>query len=355
MDYKKWLSLPPYGWTQQDKEQRYLPYMQMLTAHHRDHCAMYGKALKTLRYDTEPSAICDIPMIPISLFKMFSLKSIPDEEVFKTVVSSGTTGQQVSKIFLDAETAQNQQLTLYSIVKDFIGASRLPMLIIDSPSVLRSREQFNARGAAILGFSMFAKRKYYALHDDNSPNIEVIHEFCTKYANQPVLIFGFTFMIWKYFCQALAQQNISLSLPQAIVLHGGGWKKMQDQAVSPAAYKARLREQFQIRHVHNYYGMAEQTGCIYMECEHGHLHASIFSDIIIRDSKDFSVCPPGKTGMVQVLSPNTASYPGHSILTEDMGTLLGIDDCPCGRKGKYFRIDGRIPKAEIRGCSDTHA
>ena len=84
------------------------------------------------------------------------------------------------------------------------------------------------------------------------------------------------------------------------------------------------------------------------------MHASIFSDVIARNPEDFSVCPIGQKGILQVLSPMAVSYPGHSILTEDMGTILGVDDCPCGRKGKYFRIDGRIPKAEIRGCSDTH-
>ena len=49
------------------------------------------------------------------------------------------------------------------------------------------------------------------------------------------------------------------------------------------------------------------------------------------------------------------SYPGHSLLTEDEGILLGEDDCRCGRLGKYFKIVGRIKNAEIRGCSDTYA
>lgn len=353
MDYSSWLSLPPYSWTQEEKEKIYLPYFQRLTEHHRTHCALYRQALRVLGYPTAP-CLFKIPMLPISLFKTFSLKSIVETEIFKTLVSSGTTGQAVSKIYLDAATAQNQQLTLYAIIKDFLGPNRLPMLIIDSPSVLRNREQFNARGAAILGFSMFAKKKFYALTENLEPNVDVIQQFCLTYANERVLIFGFTFMIWKYFCQALSEKHLAFSFPNAFVLHGGGWKKMQDQAVSPIVYKNRLQEQFHISHVHNYYGMAEQTGCIYMECECGHLHASIFSDIIVRNPTDFSICPVGETGIVQVLSPNTASYPGHSILTEDLGTLLGIDDCPCGRKGKYFRIDGRIPKAEIRGCSDTH-
>ena len=41
------------------------------------------------------------------------------------------------------------------------------------------------------------------------------------------------------------------------------------------------------------------------------------------------------------------------LLTEDRGRTLGVDDCPCGRKGRYFEISGRISKAEVRGCSDT--
>jgi hypothetical protein len=49
------------------------------------------------------------------------------------------------------------------------------------------------------------------------------------------------------------------------------------------------------------------------------------------------------------------SYPGHVLLTEDKGVILGEDDCPCGRKGKYFKIIGRLKNAEIRGCSDTYA
>jgi hypothetical protein len=35
--------------------------------------------------------------------------------------------------------------------------------------------------------------------------------------------------------------------------------------------------------------------------------------------------------------------------------LLGVDDCPCGRRGGYFRFTSRIERAEIRGCGDTFA
>ena len=101
--------------------------------------------------------------------------------------------------------------------------------------------------------------------------------------------------------------------------------------------------------------MVEQTGSIYMECEHGHLHAPVFSDVIIRRPLDFSVADKGEKGIIQVVSILPGSYPGHALLTEDEGILLGEDDCPCGRLGKYFKIVGRMKNAEIRGCSDTYA
>ena len=110
-----------------------------------------------------------------------------------------------------------------------------------------------------------------------------------------------------------------------------------------------------LRHFLDHYGMAEQIGAIHAECECGHLHASVYSDIIPRRYKDFSPCKVGEPGILQMVSVLPHSYPGHSLISEDKGVLLGIDDCPCGRKGKYFQVLGRIKQAEIRGCSDTYA
>ena len=59
-------------------------------------------------------------------------------------------------------------------------------------------------------------------------------------------------------------------------------------------------------------------------------------------------------GIVELVSVLPTSYPGHVLFTEDEGEILGEDDCPCGRKGKYFKIYGRIKNAEVRGCSDTY-
>jgi hypothetical protein len=77
--------------------------------------------------------------------------------------------------------------------------------------------------------------------------------------------------------------------------------------------------------------------------------------VITRRTADFQPAEVGEAGIIEVVSILPASYPGHALLTEDEGIILGEDDCPCGRYGKYFQVLGRIKDAELRGCSDTYA
>ena len=130
--------------------------------------------------------------------------------------------------------------------------------------------------------------------------------------------------------------------------------KLEGEAVSKQEFKRKLRALNGIARVHDYYGMAEQTGSIFMECDQGHLHCSDYSAVLFRRVRDFSLCGVGERGLIQVMSVLPRSYPGHNLLTEDEGRLLGVDDCPCGRKGVYFEVLGRTKAAELRGCSDTY-
>lgn len=354
MSVEDMLERAPYGDEYEKKQNILLGRINELTRYHYGHCAEYQQMIDALHDGrTEYEKLSDVPFLPVQIFKKMELKSVPDIDVFKVMTSSGTTGQQVSKIFLDRETANNQQKVLTKIVSDYTGKTRMPMIILDCPSVLKNRSMFSARGAGILGFSLFGSKKIYAFDDNMELNLDEMKEFLKKYEGQTIFLFGFTYMIWQYFYKKLKDSEEYIPLEHGVLIHGGGWKKLVKEAVSKEEFKAGLKEVCGITSVHDYYGMVEQTGCIYMECEYGHLHASLFSDIIIRNMKDFSVCREGEKGAVQVISALPESYPGHSILTEDMGCVLGEDDCPCGRKGKYFSIYGRMKNAEVRGCSDT--
>ncbi|MYN46070.1 acyl-protein synthetase [Pseudoduganella sp. FT93W] len=350
------LDTPPFSLDRAHKAALYRDALGQLTAQHYAACEPYRRLLDVLHYDVQqPHAVEDIPFLPVRLFKEYDLLSVPREAVVKTMTSSGTSGQRVSKIFLDRDTSTNQTKVLTKIVADFIGKKRLPMLVIDSRAVIKDRNLFSARGAGILGFSMFGQDVTYALDEQMQLDLPTVQAFLEKHQGSPILLFGFTFMIWQHFYSALQSSGVRLPLEQGIMIHGGGWKKLIDSAVDSTTFKQRLQEVCGITRVYNYYGMVEQTGSIFMECEAGHLHASIFSDIIIRDHRDFSPLPHGQPGLVQLLSLLPSSYPGHSLLSEDLGQIIGEDDCACGRKGKYFMLHGRIKSAEVRGCSDAYA
>lgn len=346
---------PPFGLDARQKAAVLSQGLTDLTRFHYEACEPYRRVLDALGTPLdEPLAVSDIPFIPVRLFKLAELLSVPKTEVVKTMTSSGTTGQQVSKIFLDRTTSANQTKTLVKIMSEFLGPKRLPMLVIDSSAVVKDRRLFSARGAGILGFSMLGRDVTYALDENMQLNREAIDAFLERHPDEPVLMFGFTFMIWLHFYQMLKREGIRLPLDKGILLHGGGWKKLAAQQVDNDAFKAALKEVCGVEHVHNYYGMVEQTGSIYVECECGRLHAPIFSDILIRRPHDFSLASAGERGLVQLVSLLPSSYPGHSILTEDEGEYLGEDNCPCGRLGKTFLIHGRVKNAEVRGCSDTY-
>lgn len=359
MTFEEILAISPYSLNKIEKHKLLTSRLVELTRLHSHNCPEYSRLLTSIGID--PEEITDykqIPFLPVRLFKELSLRSVSEEDVVKTMTSSGTTGQAVSKIYLDKITSSNQQKAMVKIVSEFIGSGRMPMVILDCPSVIKNRLMFSARGAGILGFSIFGANKIYALDDSMKLDVERLSEFLEKYKGQKILLFGFTFMVWQHFYKELLRlkaAGITFDFSEGILIHGGGWKKLINEAVSQEEFYSRLNDVCGIKKIHDYYGMVEQTGCIYMQCECGHLHASIFSDVITRRPIDFSECEMGEKGIIQVVSTIPESYPGHSLLTEDEGIILGEDDCVCGRKGKYFKVVGRLENAEIRGCSDTYA
>ena len=358
MTFEEILNNAPYSLASEEKGKMLTERLKELTAFHQRNCPEYARMLRSIGHDEARDQYEeDIPFLPVRLFKELTLKSVPDEEVVKTMTSSGTTGQAVSKIFLDRNTSANQQKAMIKIVSDFTGSGRMPMIIIDCPSVVKNRAMFSARGAGILGFSLFGSKRIYALDDDMKLDVDTLRAFLDEHRGERIFLFGFTFMIWQHFYRELLRlrdKGTTFDLSNAIMIHGGGWKKLISEAVSREEFHKRLEDVCGLKNIHDYYGMVEQTGCIYMECECGHLHASVYSDVITRRPFDFSPCEIGESGILQVVSAIPESYPGHSLLTEDEGVVLGVDDCPCGRKGKYFKVLGRLKSAEIRGCSDTY-
>lgn len=355
MTLEELFQIPPYALAAKDKEAALSGILSELTRHHYAHCPEYRSILDTLGFDvSKPHSCAELPFLPVRLFKKYELCSVPRESVTKTLTSSGTSGQAVSKIFLDAVNVRHQSKALNEIISSFIGKQRLPLLLLDTEMVKKDRSMYSARGAGIIGFSLFGRDIAYALDANMDINLEKVSAFCEKHAAGPVLMFGYTYMIWQFVVRALEERGLRFDMKDAVLFHIGGWKKLKDQAVDALEFNRRVQGVLGHVRVYNYYGMAEQLGSVFVECEYGHMHCSNYSEVFIRRSSDFSIAEKGERGLIELLSALPTSYPGHVLLTEDEGELLGIDDCPCGRLGKYFKIHGRIKSAELRGCSDTY-
>lgn len=330
----------------------FLDEMNELCDFHFNNCEEYRLIVNRLfRGFNGAKNLEELPFIPVSVFKELDLMSVPRQEVFKTLSSSGTSGTH-SRIFLDRQNSLNQTLALKELFQEQFGQARLPMIIFDSQEQLRSSASASARKAAVIGFSAFASKRFFALGEDFEIDWNKLEENLATNSNGKVVMFGFTFMLWTHLV-INNRGNRTFNLPGGVILHGGGWKKLEGLGISKSDFKAEMKRITGASRIIDYYGMAEQAGSIFFECESGFFHESKFSSVITRDPYSLMPLEAGKTGLVQVISKLPTSYPGHSILTQDLGVLHGINDCSCKRPGRYFSIEGRMPNSQVRGCSDV--
>lgn len=343
-------SLPAAG-----KQSVLLEGLAALTEHHRARCGPYARVLAATGHPpgTRWSRVEDLPFLPVSLFKSHLLRSVEEQDVTTVMTSSGTTGQAVSRIPLDRETASLQTRALSTVLAHVIGKKRLPMLIVDSLKTIRDPRLISARGAGVLGLMRFGRDHAFLLDADMKPDPDVLKAFLDRHGGQPFLIFGFTFMAWQYLYETV--RNGGHDLSQGTLIHSGGWKKLIDLAVDNQTFKSAFAAACGLRNIYNFYGMVEQMGSIFLEGTDGFLYPPNFVDVVIRDPLTLAPQPVGTPGLVQVLSLVPRSYPGHSLLTEDLGVIHAVDPQGGDRHGKALSIIGRAPRTELRGCSDTHA
>ena len=300
----------------------------------------------------------DVPYIPVQMFKHFDLRTCPEQEIVKVLQSSGTTGGTPSRVPLDKSTTMNQIKALKTILADYLGKNRKIFLVIDHEGINSPAMAFSARTAGVRGLSIYAKKTFYLLKEEDGKlvlNLPVIRDVIENYSQEVVYAFGFTYIIWTTFFNQIQKENIRFSFKGFTLFHSGGWKKMRDLAVSKEQFSESIAQVFgaQPGTILDFYGMAEQTGIIFVDCKEGNKHVPGFSQVIIRDPYTLQPCPAGKPGLIEVMSILADSYYDQAVLTEDLGVLGGVDDCPCGRKGRYFRFMSRVEKAEVRGCGDT--
>ena len=349
--FERLLERPPYSLRQAEKEAMLVEGLNELTRHHYKKSREYARILDAAWGGLKTfGALSDAPFLPVSLFKEMELKSTAEPAL--VVRSSGTTGQRTSRIVVDNETAKRQSQALVASFRPILGNRRLPFLAIDTKDVIKPTDM-TARGAGVLGMMKYGAKTTFALDSELEVNKETVETFVRNNGAQPFLLFGFTFLVWDKLYRTFEDGEIDLM--NAILIHSGGWKKLEAQKVSNAEFRAALKRRFGLSNVYNFYGFVEQIGSVFVEGQDGLLYPPNFTDVIIRRPHTWEPAEIGEEGVIQAVSLLPRSYPGHSVLTEDLGVVAAIDAGVGGRFGKAIRVSGRAPKTELRGCSDVIA
>ena len=333
-------------------------------AHHRDQNSLFAKFCKKHNFnpDVFDGDLAEIPAIPVSVFKALGpeLASVPKEKIFTQLQSSATSGVP-STIPMDRITAKRQTRAMVRVMQEVLGTERRPFFIMDVDPAGPGGKAAGARTAAIKGYLNFASGFEFFIEaaDKDAPLVFQTAKFLDRLqaADQPLVIFGFTFVLYHTVFRPLAEAGHRFTLPPGSqVIHIGGWKKLEAQKVSKEKFNADIAALLEIpkRQIIDIYGFTEQMGLNYPDCPEGFKHVPAYAEVLVRKETDQTLCPPGEPGLLEFLSPLPHSYPGNVVLTDDIG-VIEPGACPCGRLGTRFKILGRAAKAEVRGCGEIMA
>ena len=299
----------------------------------------------------------EIPFIPSNIFKKLKLSSVDKNEIIKIVHSSSTTGKTPSTILIDKITSERQQKIIISILSNFIGKNRKSFLILESKNNVSTGDEMSSRSSAVRGLTPFMKNLEFILKNDLTLNFENMNKLKFEVTIDHA-IFGFTWILYLFIEKYQNDKNVKelfSKLNKPLILHSGGWKKLQNIKISKTEFNQKVSDFFKTEpnNVIDFYGLVEQLGTIYPDCEYGFKHVPNYSHIIIRDIHTLEPVENGNRGFIQILTPIPHSYPGVSILTDDIGKIVSVNSCKCGRQGICFKFLERLKTADLAGCGDT--
>lgn len=295
----------------------------------------------------------DLPWLHVGLFKRITFRTEgADVKHLRVLLSSATSSGTSSQVALDEFSGQLQAKSSLAILQDFVGRTKRPLVVIDDAAGLRQRGRVSARAAAALSLLPLATSTTFLLQGA-APQWSQVEEVARGAPG--LLVYGFTWALWQSWARAELPPALTALLREQAVhfVHSGGWKKLEAEAVSRETFDgALLRTAGPGSKVVDFYGLVEQNGVIFPLCEAGARHVPRWASVLVRDPWTMKSLPAGQSGLLQFINVLAHGAPYHSVVTEDVGELIA-GPCPCGRSGPRFTLQGRVPKAELRGCANV--
>ncbi len=313
--------------------------------------AMCERAGKT------PAAVAswrDVPMIPATAFASVELATAAPQETFRSSGTLGGTpeaGRSVHRhpfpdLYRAAIEASFPRFCLRAGMQPGESSPSLPAMLALVPP----------RGVtpdSSLGFMVeHLMRRFggpgsdYAFGERGVEGAKA-RSWCgaRQREGRPVMILGTSFALADL-VDFLGRSGLRFRLPAGSVVFETGGLKGRAREISREELHHRLEEQLFIapESVVGEYGMTELTSQCYTATLAGS-NPEIFvpphwMKVRVLDPVTLTELPPGKTGLLAFFDLANVGSALH-LLTEDLGSL----------EGQGFRLAGRAPEADLRGCS----
>jgi hypothetical protein len=300
--------------------------------------------------DAEIADLSQVPFLPVSIFKRMSLESVSEQEIVRVLKSSATSSQTPSRVVLDRVTRDRQMRTLATLLSALMGPTRRPFVVLDAAADQSADLELSARVAGLRGYLMMASETHHVLEARDGRLELNIEKLQAAIGQTPVCVIGYTYVLYQHVVAPLMRAGRSVPLPPgSMVLHFGGWKRLEREAVDRERLNAEVAHVFPMDEpcIRDVYGFTEQLGIVYPDDGHGVRLAPSYAEVIVRDPVTLQPVPDGETGLLEFITPLPHSYPGIALLLDDLGRIVSRDP------GTRFEVLGRASGTEIRGCGDT--
>ncbi len=287
-------------------------------------CPPYGRYLRLI--GVEPDAVrtaSAIPHLPIGLFKTHDIYcgDTAPEAVF---TSSATTGMTSSRHPMRSLALYEQAFR--ASFRTFYGDPARWSLYALLPNYLRRKGSslvyMADRLIADCGSGGFYLDDYEALLRDMAAD------------PKPKILLGVSYALWDL------AERYAPKLDRTTVMETGGMKGQREELPKEAFHRI-LCDAFGVAEIHSEYGMAELTSQAYSQGGN-RFRCPAWMRVAARDVNDpFDRLPAGARGGLDI-TDLANRWSCAFIQTEDVGRTFADGS---------FEIEGRIDRADIRGCN----
>jgi len=296
-----------------------------------------------------------VPPVFLPTLKKIRLEPPSNMAVAETITSSGTSGKPCA-IPLDDLSLEMRVAAVQRVYEamGIIAGSCHAYCFMQGPQ--HSKMAGSVVFARVLqSYPQIARISFLAKQKENS--LTVNHDKVSDLISDvqrgiPVLLLGYPAMIWAVVSGLKLQGLTKLALPAgSFVLTGGGWKSfLPGLTLEQEIFNKALSDFFVLEpsHIRDMFGLSESP-VVFLACERGAYHVPAFCRIRAYDPGLQKAAPYGQSGLLEITSPLSCSYPLISVLSTDK--IVHGSHCPCGLPGSFFFPRGRLHSTDFETCA----